>query len=69
MDDDGLFISEPAVVEILHDNRPIFRRPGFLVMRVGVLLPQAQMAEDALNDVGFMDQADDLHFMGASGTT
>jgi hypothetical protein len=35
-------------------------------VRVCVFLPQPQMAEDAFNDVRFMD--DDLHFVVASGT-
>ena len=47
-DEDRLFISGPAVVEILHDNRPFFRRFDFSPQRVGMLFPQAQMAEDAL---------------------
>ena len=34
-----------------------------------MLLPQAQMAEDAFYDVGFMNQTDDLHFMAASRAT
>ena len=38
-------------------------------MRARVLLPQPEVAEDAFYEVGFMNQADDLHFMGASGTT
>jgi hypothetical protein len=38
-------------------------------MRVGGLFPQPEMAEDAFYDVGFVNQADDLHFMVASGTT
>ena len=69
VDEDGLFISGPAVVQILRDNRPIRRRFDFSLPRVGVLLPQPEMAEDAFYDVLFMNEADDLHFMGASGTT
>jgi hypothetical protein len=47
VDEDGLFISGPAVVAILNDNRPIDRRFDFALMRVGGLLPQPEMAEDA----------------------
>jgi len=43
----GFFISGPAVVEILHDNRPVRRRFAFSLRRVRGLLTQAQMAEDA----------------------
>jgi hypothetical protein len=68
VDDDRLFISGPAVVEILHDNRPVRGRFVFSLMGVGGLLPQAQMAEDARYYVRFMDEADDLHFVAASGT-
>jgi len=67
-DEDGLFVSGPAVVEIRHDNRPVRRRFAFSLMRALGLLPQAQMAEDARYDVRFMDEADDLHFTAASGT-
>ena len=56
VDDDWLFISGPAVVEILHDNRPICRRFDFSFMRVGGLLPQPEMAEDTFYDVGFMNE-------------
>ncbi len=59
VDEDGLFISGPAIVIIIEDNRPICRRFDFSLMRVGVLLPQPEMAEDAFYDVGFMNQADD----------
>lgn len=69
VDDDGLFISWPVVVKILHDNRPVLRRFDFSLMRVGVLLLQAEMTEDAFYDVGFMDGADELHFLAASRTT
>ena len=69
VDDDGLFISGPAVVEILHDNRPIDRRYDFALMRVGVLLPQPEVAQDAFYNAGFMNKTDNLHFMSASGTT
>ena len=41
----------------------------FSLMRVIVVLPQPEMAEDAFYHGGFMNQADDLHFMVASGTT
>jgi hypothetical protein len=43
VDQDRLFISGPAVVEILHDNRPIRGRFDFSLMGVGVLLPQPEM--------------------------
>jgi len=33
-----------------------------------MLLPQPQMAEDAFSNVGFVNQADDLHLMAAAGT-
>jgi len=69
VDEDGPFISGPAVVKILDDNRPVFRRFDFSLMRVRGLLPQARMAEDARYYVRFMDEADDLHFVAASGTT
>jgi hypothetical protein len=63
-----LFISGPAVVEILHDNRPVRRRFAFSLMRVRGLLPQAQMAEDARYYVLIIDEAFDLYFMGGSRT-
>ena len=69
VDEDRFFISGPAVVQILRDNRPVRRRFDFSLPRVGGLLPQPEMAEDAFYDVLFMNEADDLHFMGASGTT
>jgi hypothetical protein len=47
VDDDGLFISGPAIVIIIEDNRPIRRRFDFSLIRSRMLLPQAQMAEDA----------------------
>jgi hypothetical protein len=68
VDEGRLFISGPAIVIIFEDNRPISRHLGFSLMRVCVLLPQPEMAEDALYHVGFMNQADDLHFVAASGT-
>jgi hypothetical protein len=34
-----------------------------------VLFPQPQMAEDAFYDLGFMNEADDFHFMAASSAT
>jgi hypothetical protein len=49
--DGGLFISGPAIVKMLEDNRPIRRRLRFCIMRTRVLLPQAQVAEDALTDL------------------
>ena len=69
VDVDRLFISRPAVVAILDDNRPVFRPFDFSLMSVRVPLPQAQMAEDARYDVRFMDEADELHFVAASWTT
>ena len=54
--EDRLFIYGPAIVIIFEDNRPISRRFEFPVMRVAVLLPQAQMTEDARDHVGFMDE-------------
>ena len=68
-DDDGLFIPGPAVVKIIENSRPICRRFDFCLMRVRVLLPQPQMAEDAFHDVGFMNEADDFHLMCTAGTT
>jgi hypothetical protein len=50
VDDDGLFISGPAVVIIIEDNRPICRHFRFSLMRILVLLPQPQMVENALTD-------------------
>jgi len=47
-DDDGLLIPGPAIVEVIKDNRPICRRVDFSLMMVRMLLPQAQVAEDAL---------------------
>ena len=38
-------------------------------MRSRVLFPQSRMAEDAFHDVGFVNQAYDLHVMAASGTS
>jgi hypothetical protein len=58
VDDDGLLIPGPAVVKIIEDNRPIRRRFYFSLMGVGGLLPQPEMAEDAFDDVEFMNQAD-----------
>jgi hypothetical protein len=68
VDVDRLFISGPAVVESLHDNRPVRGRFDFALMRVRGLLPQARVAEHAPYYVRFMDEADDLHFVAASGT-
>ena len=68
-DDDGFFIPGPAIVKILDDNWPICRHFGVSLMQIRVLLAQPEMAEDAFYDVLFMNEADDLHFMGASGTT
>jgi hypothetical protein len=48
VDEDRLFISGPAVVETLHDNRPVFRRFESPFRRGAILFPQAQMTEDAL---------------------
>jgi hypothetical protein len=69
VDVDRPFISGPAVVAILDENRPVFGRFDFSLPRLGSLFPQAQMAADARYDVRFMDQAYDLHFAAASGTT
>jgi len=65
----GLFISGPAVVKIIEDNRPIARCFGFTLMRIWVLFPQSQMAEDALYHGGFVNQTYDLHVMAAAGTS
>jgi len=48
VDDDGLFISRPAIGKIIEDNRPIQRRFDFWA---GWLLPQREMAEDVFDDV------------------
>jgi hypothetical protein len=56
VDVDTLFISGPAVVAILDENRPVFGRFDFSLPRLGILFPQAQMAEDARYDVRFMDE-------------
>jgi hypothetical protein len=69
VNEDGLFISGPAVVEILHDNRPIDRCFGFLLMRVMVLLPQPEVAEYPFYELRVIDEADNLHFIRASGAT
>jgi len=53
LDEGGLFISGPAIVKIIEDNRPIDRCFGFSLMRVRLLFPQSQMAEDALYGGGF----------------
>jgi hypothetical protein len=34
-----------------------------------LLFPEPEMAEDALDHLGLIDQADDLHLMVAPGTT
>jgi hypothetical protein len=68
VDEDGLFISGPAIVEILHDNRPICRRFDFSLMEGGVLLPQPEMAENAFDELRLIDKADKLHFITTSGT-
>ena len=57
----------PTVVEILNDKRPVRRRLGFYLIMVRMLFPQSQMTEDARYYVRFMDEADDLHFVAASG--
>jgi len=69
VDEDGLFISGPAVVKIPNDNRPIDRCFGFFLMRVWVLSPQSQMTEDPFYELRVIDEADNLHFISASGTT
>jgi hypothetical protein len=51
------FISGRATVAIIHDNRPVFRPFDCSLMRVRVLLPQPEMAEDARYYVRFMDEA------------
>jgi hypothetical protein len=69
-DDDWLFIPGPAIVKIIENSRPICRRFDFCLMRVRVLLPQPQMAEDAflrlrsgqVYDVVF-DEAADFHLL------
>ena len=58
MDVDGLFISGPAVVEVLHDDWPIDRCFGFFLMRVMVLLPKPEVAEDPFYELGVIDEAD-----------
>jgi hypothetical protein len=69
VDHHWFFISGPATVITLEDNRPIRRRSRLCLKRDRVLLPQPEMAEDAFYDLGFMNEADDLHFMAAPGTT
>jgi len=69
VDDDGLFIPDPAIVKIIEDNWPMNRRFRFSLVRTRVLLPQPPMAEDAFYHVDFMNQADDFHLMAAAGTT
>jgi hypothetical protein len=61
------FIAGPAIVEIIEDDWPMFRRFG--LMRTRVLFPQPEMAEDAFYDIGFINQAYDFHLMAASGTS
>jgi hypothetical protein len=68
VDENGLFISGPAVVEILHDNRPVGRRFDFSLPRAMVLLPQPEVAEYPFYELRVIDEAYDLHLMGASGT-
>jgi hypothetical protein len=63
VDEDGLFISGPAVVEILNDNRPIDRRFGFFLIRVRMLSPQSQMTEDPFYEPRVIDEADDFDLM------
>ena len=60
VDDDGLLVLGSAIVKVLDDNWPMCRHFDFCLMRVRVLLPQPQMAEDAFYDVGFMNEADDF---------
>jgi hypothetical protein len=69
VDEDGLFVSGPAIVKIIEDNRPIYRRFDFSLVRVGLLLPQPEMAEDPFDELRLIDEADKVHFMFASGTT
>jgi len=44
-DENGLFISGPAIVMIIEHNRPICRRFDFSRNRVEVPLPQPEVAE------------------------
>jgi len=69
VDNDRLFIPGPAVVEILHDNRPIRRCFCFPPGRRRGLFPQPEMAEDAFYDIRVINQADDFHLMAAAGRT
>jgi hypothetical protein len=55
VNEDGRFISGPAVIGTFHDKRLICRRFYSRLMRFGVLLPQPEMAEDAFYGVGFMN--------------
>jgi len=57
----GLFITTPAVMEILRHGRPMCGHFGSVFMSRWVLFPQPEMAEDALNHLGFIDEADVFH--------
>jgi len=48
LDDAGFSIPGPAVVNLLEENRPIRGGFYFSLVRIRVLLPKPQMAEDAL---------------------
>jgi hypothetical protein len=54
--EDRLFISGPAVVEILHDNRPICRRFCIVLKRTRVLLPQPEVAEYPFYELRVIDE-------------
>ncbi len=69
VNNNSFFISGPAVVEIFDDNRPMFRWFFFPPGWSRLLFPEPEMAEDALDHLGLIDQADDLHLMVAPGTT
>ena len=62
------FIPAPAVVEIIDDNRPMFRCFCLPLGGSRLLFPHSEMAEDTFHDIGIIE-AYDLHLMAAAGTT
>ena len=69
VNNDGFFISGPAIVEIIDDNRPMFRCFCFPLRGSRLLFPQPEMAEDMLYDIGIIDKADDFHLMATARTS
>ncbi len=65
VDDYELFISGPAAAQTLQDNQPVRGRYDFSLMRVQGQTLQLHPAEDPFYGFRVIDEAYDLHFMGA----